>query len=184
MFWMLISCRFLFNIMTASFSFSFPVVSIVFVVHRHVELTHDVHNDAREQLALLVLVRAFLEMRSELRAGCNRFLMPSYHFWRLDSVAVDSTRWSCLVGRMKAVSAEDAHAGPETEPWKSSTSASSIAIQTPRLFYVPKRSCHNVHPSITTPRHIPSEPRSHTIKTWTSASEQRDETTDCDLLAS
>lgn len=38
---------------------------------------------------------------------------------------------------MKAVSAEDAHAGPETEPWKSSTSASSIAIQTPRLFYVP-----------------------------------------------
>ena len=66
--------------MTASFSFSFPVVSIVSVVHRDVGLTHDVHNDAREQLALLVLVRAFLETRLDLRDAYKRFLMPSYHF--------------------------------------------------------------------------------------------------------
>jgi hypothetical protein len=66
--------------MIASFNFSFGIVSVLGLAIRGiVGLTDNIHDDAREQLALLVLVRTFLETRSDTRAAQNDHLMPSYH---------------------------------------------------------------------------------------------------------
>jgi len=60
MFAMLISCKFLFKVMIASLSFSYKLVSKRIVQCRLRMLPYYVDNDTREQEALLVLVRAFL----------------------------------------------------------------------------------------------------------------------------
>jgi hypothetical protein len=61
MFWMFISCKFLFSIMTASFNFSCAsLVSGLLVVAPG--LTDNIDNDTGEQQALLMLVRTLLQV--------------------------------------------------------------------------------------------------------------------------
>lgn len=83
MFWMLISCKFLFNIITASLSFSCSTVNLYLVIV--CRTTYNIDDDAREQLALLVLVWIFLEDYQLLI-----LLLPEY--WH-DLTMVGICRW-------------------------------------------------------------------------------------------
>lgn len=95
MFWMLISCRFLFNIMIASLSFSCTHISVQNLCSDSI-VTDNIDNDAGQQKALLMLMGALLyTSRSAARVFC-----PGDHVLRtiLAIRAELSCLWTCLGG--------------------------------------------------------------------------------------